>query len=210
MEKEKFYTGEKFYTTKKVAGGRCRYKYTDALPKYLQRILTQALWHNLVEIENDSPRGGRLGEFYKVKKFFSVKTLERLEKKANIELKKKEKRQKELLNRLCPSVEVARFFTVSDIGSFKINNEIYSNFWGDGENTVQVCKVENFDDFKKAEIITKRQVFNPNDKIFIKKFDELQVLSVAGSDCSDRFEAKTVENVCGFAIWERKLKIFVA
>lgn len=209
MEKEKFYTGEKFYTTKKVACGHYRYKYVDALPKYLERILCRASWFGLVKVGNDAKRGGKLGEFYKVEKFFSLKTLERLEKKQATERKKKEKMQTQLLKTLYPSDEVARFFTVSDIGGFKINNKIYSNFYGDGENVVQVCKVENFEAFKKADIITKRQIFNPDNKILIEKFDELKTLEIAGSDCSDIFKAKTIENACGFAIWERKLKIFV-
>lgn len=50
------------------------------------------------------------------------------------------------------SEKIRWFSTFSDVGDFVIDGVHYSNFWGDGENRVEICEC-NFTEFQKAECI---------------------------------------------------------
>ena len=68
----------------------------------------------------------------------------------------------------------------------------------------------DFDAFKKADKITRRQVYNVKEPITVVKFDVPKIVNVSLSDVDDSAGVKAIGNVCGFAIWSRMLKIFVA
>lgn len=166
----------------------------------------------LVE-KNDAPRNGKVGLHYEVLRYFDD---ERLATVMYADIRRAErdaKRRAEALKKACgevlPADYVDYFETTSDIGSFKIDGNIYSNFYGDTDNSAEVCAVD-FDAFKKAEKITRRQVYNAKEPITIVKFDAPKTINVSLSDVDESAGAKTIDNVCGFAIWSRKLKIFVA
>lgn len=166
----------------------------------------------LVE-KNDAPRNGKVGLHYEVLRYFDD---ERLATVMYADIRRAErdaKRRAEALKKACaevlPADYVGFFETTSDIGSFKIDGNIYSNFYGDTDNSVEVCAVD-FAAFKAADKITRRQVYNAKEPITIVKFDEPKTINVSLSDVDESAGAKTIDNVCGFAIWSRKLKIFVA
>lgn len=112
---------------------------------------------------NDAPRGGKTGDFIEITKYFSLKSLEQHKKekqkkieKERAELRaywaKKESEIEEKLPKVLKSETFGGFSTLSDIGSFVIDGIKYSNFEGDGENRVEVCKCD-FSEFQKAECI---------------------------------------------------------
>lgn len=100
------------------------------------------------------------------------------------------------------------FETSSDIGSFKIDGQLYSNFYGDGANRAEICAC-NFADFKKAKLLTRRQVFNRAEPITIVKYESPRRIEVSLDDCDNSAGVKVIDNVCGFVIWACKIKIFV-
>lgn len=176
--------------------------YGNALSGDERKLLEYARLKGYVVCGNDAVRGGKLGEHFKVVKYFTTNSL----------LKKQKAEEKELARKLesCLKCDrVNRFATISDIGCIVVDDVKYSNFYGDGENIVEVCECD-FDDFKKAEIITRRQIFNQKQPISIVKFDALKSIKVSNFDCDDSFGSTIIDNVCGFCIWERKMKVFVA
>lgn len=178
-----------------------------------KKLFKYALRRGYLVEKNDAPRNGKVGLHYEVLRYFDD---ERLATAMYADLRRAERdarRRQAALKKACaevlPSDYVDYFETTSDIGSFKIDGNIYSNFYGDTDNSVEVCAVD-FDAFKKAEKITRRQVYNAKEPITIVKFDAPKTINVSLSDVDDSAGAKTIDNVCGFAIWSRKLKIFVA
>ncbi len=150
---------------------------------------------------NDAARGGKLSEHFKVVKYFTTNSL----------LKKQKAEEKELARKLescLKSDRVNRFTTISDIGCIVVDDVKYSNFDGVGENIVDVCSCD-FEEFKKSEIITRRQIFNIKEFISVIKFDSLKSIKVSHFDCDDSLGSTTIDNVCGFCIWKRKMKVFV-
>lgn len=166
----------------------------------------------LVE-RNDAARNGKAGLYYEVARYFDDARLrERMyaeERRAQRDAKRRAEVLKKACDEVLPAEDVDWFETISDTGSFKIDGKTYSNFYGDGDNSVEVRAVD-FDAFKKADKITRRQVYNAQDPITIAKFDAPKTINVSLSDVDESAGAKTIDNVCGFAIWSRKLKIFVA
>lgn len=177
-------------------------KYVDALKEEEKELLQYALRLKYVELVNDAPRGGKHGEHFLVKKYFTTASIL---KKLETEAKAIQKQ----LAKIPPMTRVNSFSTISDIGSFKIDGVCYSNFWGDGCNRVEVVSVDP-KQFADAEIITRRQIYNKLEPLTIVKYDTPKSIQVSECDCNDSFGSTKVENVLGFAIWSSKLKIFVA
>ena len=163
--------------------------------------------------KNDAPRNGKVGLHYEVLKYFDDDRLATAMYADRRRAERDARRRQEALKKACAEVLPADcidyFYTTSDIGSIKIDGNIYSNFYGDCDNQVDVCAVD-FDAFKKADKITRRQVYNAKEPITIVKFDAPKTINVSLSDVDNSAGAKTIDNVCGFAIWSRKIKIFVA
>ncbi len=155
-----------------------------------------------VQSDNIAPRGGKHGEIYRVKKYFTTKSLTR---KRDADVKALNKKLASVLK----SEKSFEFSTVSDVGSFKIDGELYQNFFGDGMNRVEVCKC-HAGDFKTAEILSRRQVYNLNEPITIVKYASPKTIIVSKCDCDDSFGSVSIDGVLGFCIWERKLKIFIS
>ena len=107
------------------------------------------------------------------------------------------------------STVVKIFTTISDVGSIKIDGVCYSNFYGDGENTIEIDECD-FNEFKTSEILTRRQIYNPKFPITIVKFDNPKAIEVSLSDCDESFGVERIDNACGFVIWSRKAKVFVS
>lgn len=154
---------------------------------------------------NDAPRGGKLGEHFLIKRYFDF---ERMRSSMYAEQGRRQRALNKALKSVLKSETIETFWTISDIGRFKIDNELYSNFSGDGENTVEVCKCSAFE-FKNSEIISRRQVYNPNSRLTIVRFDAPKTIKVALWDYDDSHGVKEIQNVLGFCIWERKMKVFV-
>ena len=154
---------------------------------------------------NDAPCGGKLGEYFLVKKYFDF---ERMRASMYAEQGRKVRAFNKALKSVLKSETIENFGTISDIGSFKIDNELFSNFCGNGENTVEVCKC-NAVEFKNSEIISRRQVYNPNSRLTIVRFESPKSINVSICDCDDLQGVKKIENVLGFCIWERKMKVFI-
>lgn len=177
--------------------------YTEALDYHEKKLLIYAVKIGYALYANDAPRQGKHGEHFLITKDTSSEELESKRAEAISEHKRK-------LEQVLPSQTIEQLCTISDIGSFKINGKLYSNFYGDGMNSVEVCTCK-FDEFLSSTYITKRQVYNPKEPITIVKYDKPQTISVSGYDVdTDDYADNVIENVCGFAIWERKLKVFVA
>lgn len=199
---QKFYKGAIFRRLKSVGSGR-NTSYAPNLPKDVEEALWRAVELGWARHFNDAPRGGALGYGFEILRFCTSNSIKRA-----IDAKKRALDKK--LAQVLPAKKVGDDMrTMSDVGSFKIDGVLHSNFWGDGLNRVQICKVD-FDAFKKAEILSRRQVYSPNDKMEIVKFDALKTINVSLSDVDDSAGVMTIDNVCGFAIWTRKLKIFTA
>ena len=154
-----------------------------------------------VTFGNDSSRGGKLGEYIEVVKDFARAELE---EKMSLEIKARD----EALSKVLKSTVVKIFTIISNIGSIKIDGVYYSNFDGNGENTVEVCEWD-FNEFKTAKILTRRQVFSPKFPITIVKFDAPKAIEVSLCDCDESFGSEHIDNACGFVIWSRKAKVFV-
>nr|DAH10296.1 MAG TPA: hypothetical protein [Caudoviricetes sp.] len=199
--KETYIKGEKIRRYK--AAGRGSWScYKETLSLKDMDFFRYAATKRYVTFGNDAPRGGKLGEYIEVVKDFTRSELE--EKKA-LEIKARDK----ALSKVLKSTVAKTFTTISDIGSIKIDGTCYSNFDGDGENTVEVCECD-FNEFKTAKILTRRQVFSPKFPITIVKFDEPKTIEVSRYDCDDSFGSERIDNACGFVIWSRKVKVFIA
>jgi len=169
-------------------------------------ILYYACFLKLAKKSNDAPRGGKLGEHFEILRKFNVEKL--LTKKIRAEKKAKKELEKKLA-KVCPSEKIRNFWTESDIGCFIIDGEKFSNHEGDGLNIVEICEVD-FDEFKSAEYITRRQIYNPNSPITIVKYDSPRAITIAEYDCKPNDNLRKIDNVCGFAIWSAKLKVFIS
>lgn len=201
MKKDKTLTkGEKIRLYKSAGNGQWTH-YRKILTDNEIDLLNFALEKKYVTFNNDAPRGGKLGDYFKILKNF---TFEKIDK---IRIRDAKKRNK-ALSRVLKSAVIKTFSTISDVGSIKIDGACYSNFYGDGENTVEVCEC-NFNEFKTAKILTRRQAFCPKFPITILKFDAPKTIEVSRYDCNDNFGSERIDNACGFVIWERKIKIFV-
>lgn len=187
-------------------------RYSPAIKPDELALLKIAEKKGLAIAGNDAPRGGKLGAHFKILRDFSAaeaaKALaeERAARAAAEAAKAAELRAKLAL--VLKSEPVESFATTSDVGSIKIDGTNYTNFYGDGENRVEVCKCD-FEAFKESELVTKRQVYSAHEPLTIVKFDSPKDLAVSLHDCGD-CEVKTIRNACGFCVWERKLKIFTA
>ena len=178
-----------------------------------KKLFKYALRRGYLVERNDAVRNGKSGLHYEVLHYFDDARLREKMYAEERRAQRDAKRRAEALKKACaevlPADYVDYFETISDIGSFKIDGNIYSNFYGDTDNSVEVCAVD-FAAFKAAEKITRRQVYNAQEPITIVKFDAPKTINVSLSDVDELAGAKTIDNVCGFAIWSRKLKIFVA
>lgn len=181
-------------------------KYNKLVSDANLEVLQFAQSRGYVQRLNDAKRGGKLGEYFLVKRYFDF---ERMKKSMFADRDRRERALKRALKSVLPADKIDSFGIISDIGSIVVDGVKYSNFYGDGFNTVEVCECD-FDAFKKAEIITRRQIYNKVEPITIVKFDALQSIKVQLVDCDETEGFKVVDNVCGFAIWERKMKVFVA
>lgn len=199
MENKKYKVGTKIREYARVQMGRWT-TYQKALAPEEQRLLFYAVANKYAVYCNDAPRGGKWGWHYEIKKFFTTNSLTK-------KIVAEQKALDAALSTVLPSENLEYFETDSDIGSIKIDGVCYSNFYGDTTNRVNVCAVD-FDAFKKATVLTKRQIFEPNAHLTIVKFDAPKTINVSLSDVDDSAGAKVIDNVCGFAIWSRKLKIF--
>ena len=210
MKRQKFEKDEKIRLFKSIGSGRWT-RYRPAVKPDELELLKFAEKKGLARAGNDAPRGGKLGAFFEVLADFSAGEIAAALAEERAALAAAEAARaaelRETLKRVLKSEVVESFVTTSDIGSFLIDGQKYDNFYGDGENTVEVCKC-NFEDFKNSELITKRQVFAPNEPLTIIKFENPKELAVSLYDCGDD-KVKTIENACGFCVWARKLKIFI-
>lgn len=197
----KYTKGTQVRRYKQVSRG-CWTNYQKALMPDEERLMWYAVAHKYAVSRNDAPRGGKWGEHFEILKYFTTNSLT---KKMDADRAALEK-----ILAVIPRAEMVDCFdTSSDVGAIKINGAYYTNFYGNGDNRVEVCSVD-FDAFKKADKITRRQVYNVKEPISVVKFDAPKTINVSLSDVDDSADVKTIGNVCGFAIWSRKLKIFVA
>lgn len=199
--KETYTKGEKIRRYK--AAGRGSWScYKETLSSKDMDFLRYAATKRYVTFGNDAPRGGKLGEYIEVVKDF---TRSELEEKMALEIKARDK----ALSKVLKSTVVKIFTTISDVGSIKIDGTCYSNFDGDGENTAEICECD-FNEFRVSEILTRRQIYNPESPITIVKFDAPKTIEVSRYDCDDSFGSERIDNACGFVIWAQKVKVFVA
>lgn len=173
---------------------------------YRERVVPQ-LWADAVKLgwavaRNDAPRGGKLGEHYLAKRRFSALAVKR-------ELNRRARRLARDLAAVCPNTELRREQTVSDIGSFVIDGRAYSNYYGDGLNQVRVCEVDAAQ-FRTDRFVSRREVYDLSAQFYDVRFDEPRTVRVAKYDCEPDGDSYVFDNVVGFAIWSRVLKIFVA
>lgn len=201
MKKEIYIKGEKIRRYK-AAGNGSWSCYKETLSLKDMDFFRYAATKRFVVFGNDAPRGGKLGEYIEVVKDF---TRTELQEKMFLEIKARD----EDLSKVLKSTVIKTFATSSDVGSIKIDGMSYSNFYGDGENTVEVCECD-FNEFKAAETLTRRQVFTPKSPITIVKFDAPKTIEVSLDDCDESFGSERIDNACGFVIWSRKAKVFVS
>lgn len=163
--------------------------------------------------KNDAPRNGKVGLHYEVLRYFDDDRLAMAMYADRRRAERDARRRQDVLKKACAEVLpvdcIDYFCTSSGVGAIKIDGAYYTNFYGNGDNRVEVCSVD-FDAFKKADKITRRQVYNVKEPISVVKFDAPKTINVSLSDVDDSADVKTIGNVCGFAIWSRKAKIFVA
>lgn len=201
MKKEIYIKGEKIRRYKAADRGSWScYKETLSLKD--MDFFRYAATKRYVTFGNDAPRGGKLGEYIEVVKDFKRSELQ---EKMFLEIKARD----EALSKVLKSTVVKTFTTISGIGSIKIDGACYSNFDGAGENTVEVCECD-FNEFQFAEILTRRQIFSPKFPITIVKFETPKAIEVSLNDCDESFGVERIDNACGFIIWSRKAKVFVA
>ena len=198
--KEKYIKGEKIRLYKLNGGGKWS-SYDNAIEGEELNMLEYAVGKGFVVFGNDAPRGGKHGKYVEVLRDFTVAELEAIRA---AELKARD----EALAKVLKADYIEAFTTISDIGSIKIDGVCYSNFYGDGDNIIEVFK-SGFEAFKNAEVLTRRQIFNSKEPITIVKFDEPKTIEVAISDVDAKLGVRKIENACGFCIWERKARIFV-
>lgn len=198
--KEKYTKGEKIRRYKLNGGGKWS-SYDEVVVGEELAMLQYAVSKGFVTFGNDAPRGGKRGEYIEVLRDFTVSELEAI--RAD-----EVKALKEVFSKVLKADYLESFTTISDIGSVKIDGVCYSNFYGDGDNSVEVYKCD-FEAFKSAEVLTRRQIFKPKEPITIVKFDAPKTIEVALSDVDAKLGVRKIENACGFCIWERKAKIFV-
>ena len=199
MENKKYTKGTIIRKYKLATSGHWT-NYQPALDFDESELLKYAEFNKYVVSANDAPRGGKWGEHYLVLKYFTTNSLTR---KMQAEIKARNAALAEVVK-----TDVLETFRIySDVGSFKIDGVYYSNFCGNGTNSAVICTVD-FAEFQKAKKISQRQIFNTKSPITIVKFDEPKTINVSLSDVDESAGMKTIDNVCGFAIWEHKLKIF--
>lgn len=198
--KDIYIKGEKIRRYKLNGGGKWS-SYDDAITGEELDMFKYACAKRLVTFGNDAPRGGKRGEYIEVLRDFTVSELEAT-RAAEV------KARDEAFAKMLKSELVETFTAISDVGSIKIDGVCYSNFYGDGDNFIEVFKCD-FDDFKNAKYLSKREIFNPKEPITIVKFDAPKTIEVALSDVNGDFGVRKIENACGFCIWERKARIFV-
>lgn len=201
MKKEIYIKGEKIRRYK-AAGNGSWSCYKETLSLKDMDFFRYAATKRFVVFGNDAPRGGKLGEYIEVVKDF---TRSELEEKMALEIKARDK----ALSKVLKSTVIKTFATSSDVGSIKIDGACYSNFDGDGENTVEISECD-FNEFKTSEILTRRQIYNPKFPITIVKFDAPKTIEVSLDDCDESFGSERIDNACGFVIWSRKAKVFVS
>lgn len=153
IDKTKFYKGEKFRLYE-WRGTRRHLRLCDLQPKNIRDILADAVLAGLAKEGNDAPRGGKTGDFIEITKYFSLKSLEKHLKARKKAIKKTQMEFAEKEETVLKSEKIRWFSTISDVGDFVIDGAHYSNFWGDGENRVEVCECD-FTEFQKAECIHK-------------------------------------------------------
>ena len=199
-ENKKYKTNDKIYIYKIGGSGRWT-NYQQALSDDEQDLLTFAQSQKYVVRANDAPRGGKHGEHFLVKKYFTTNSMA---KKRTHQINARNKELAEVL----PSEKVKSFETISDIGSIKIDGVCYSNFDGDGWNRIEVCKCDE-NAFKTSKYLTRREIYNAKQPITIVKFDYPKLINISKCDCDDSMGVVSIDNALGFVIWERKAKIFV-
>lgn len=200
MKKNIYKKGEKIRRYKAADKGSWSC-YKETLSSKDMDFFRYAATKGYVTFGNDASRGGKLGEYIEVVKDFARAELE---EKMSLEIKARD----EALSKVLKSTVVKIFTIISNIGSIKIDGVYYSNFDGAGENTVEVCEC-NFNEFKTAEKLTRRQVFCPQFPLTIVKFDAPKAIEVSLSDCDESSGSERIDNACGFVIWSRKAKVFV-
>lgn len=198
--KEKYIKGEKIRLYKLNGGGKWS-SYDNAIDGEELNMLEYAVGKGFVVFGNDAPRGGKHGKYVEILRDFTVSELEAIRA---AELKARD----ELFAKVVKAEYLESFTTISDIGSIKIDGANYTNFYGDGDNLVEIYKCD-FEAFKSAEILTRRQIFKAKEPITIVKFDAPKKIEVALSDVDAKLGVRKIENACGFCIWERKARIFV-
>ena len=198
-EIKKYYKYDKIRKFAVIGSGR-NTVYKDAIDADTNAVLKFACTKGYLRSANDAPRGGKHGEHYEVLKYFALDSMRN-------KMQAERRRLEAALNKVVESQRLFGFTTVSDIGSFKIDGEIYSNYCGDGTNNAEVCAVDA-EEFANAEFVSRRQVYNPKAPFTLVKFKNPKQINVAYSDCAEESSVVKVDNVLGFAIWERKLKIF--
>ena len=169
-----------------------------------KKLFSYAAKMGFLTIKNDAPRNAKIGLYYEVLRFFDE---DRLREKMFAQRRRDAK--KDSPAPVVSSTVVERFLVQSLTGGIKIDGTMYSNFSEDETITSEICEVD-FGEFQRAEKITRRQVFNPNEPLTIVKFPEPREIEVALSDVDASFGVKKIARVCGFAVWAHKLKIFVA
>lgn len=198
-ETKKYYKYDKIRKFAVIGSGRNTI-YKDAIDADTNAVLKFACTKGYLRSANDAPRGGKYGEHYEVLKYFAFDSMRN-------KMQAERRRLEAALNKVVESQWLFGFTTVSDIGSFKIDGEIYSNYCGDGTNNAEVCAVDA-EEFANAEFVSRRQVYNPKAPFTLVKFEKSKQINVAYSDSAEESSVVKVDNALGFAIWERKLKIF--
>lgn len=175
--------------------------YSSAISEDEFDLLRYAATKRYVSFGNDAPRGGKLGDYIKILRSFSKDELEQMRA---IDVKARD----EALSKVLKSNKIDSFTTISDVGSIKVDGVSYSNFYGDGNNTIDVCECD-FNAFNVSEMLTRRQYYNPREPITVVKFSSPRPIEVSLSDVDEAFGVRKIDNTCGFVIWERKMKVFV-
>lgn len=147
MNHKKYTKAEKIYLYRVEGRGRWT-RYKDRLTLEETQLLNNACAHGYAKRANSAPRGGKHGEHYEILKSFTADTLRRKAAQAAKAFEAK-------LAQVLPSEKIDWFSTISDRGQIVINGKGYPNFYGDGENAVEVCAVDA-EAFRAAEYITRR------------------------------------------------------
>ncbi len=198
--KTEYAKGEKIRKYKASELGKWT-SYSSAIDGDLLDVLKYAEYKSFIRSGNDAPRRGRMGDFFEILKPFS---LDEMRAMRDAEVAEKEN----ILSKLLPAETVSNFETVSDVGSFRIGGELVPNFSVNGSNRVEVCKCDS-EAFAKADIITRRQIYNTNSPLRIVKFGAPVSLVVHYSDADDSLGSITIDSALGYAVWSRHLKVFV-